>query len=228
MTWKYGLYLLIEWLAAGVDMDSTVVTLVTSVARDNKARFFIVTDEFKALVTEWIDVTIPNYKFIFKQAKEETSVAVAGVHQFVHMVSDKKSYCSPNLLITYFQCPSQIRRQVISMAPELCFLVQTKCQQLIVPLVHTPSPRTSLIPSSTPLYPTRTPPSLKVRKISVPKKSPGLLAWQGMREYIKYLHCLLVSNDSADNTMMVNHVLITQSPGVSKYTLVYFIWCRYT
>ena len=89
VTWKYGLYLLIEWLAAGVDMDSTVVTLVTSVARDNKARFFIVTDEFKALVTEWIDVTIPNYKFIFKQAKEETSVAVAGVHQFVHMVSDK-------------------------------------------------------------------------------------------------------------------------------------------
>jgi len=101
VTWKYAVYPTVEWDAEGGDVDTKVMTSVDSAGWTGRSSplFFPVTDDFKNVVTGWIDGTIPNYGVIVKRNNEDP--ADNRLRIFFHEVSGNKSYRSPKLLITY-------------------------------------------------------------------------------------------------------------------------------
>jgi len=101
VTWKYAMYPDTEWDTEGGDVNANVMTSVESAGWNGRAGplFFPMTDEFKNVVTGWIDGTIPNYGILVKRDTEDP--ADSRLRIFFHEVSGNKSYRSPKLLITY-------------------------------------------------------------------------------------------------------------------------------
>ena len=101
VTWKWSVYPGTQWKTEGGDFNSKVMTSVESEGWDGRAgpMFFPMTDEFKAVVTGWIDGSIPNYGVLVKRNTEDPSDNRLRI--MFHEQSGNKEYRSPKLLITY-------------------------------------------------------------------------------------------------------------------------------
>jgi len=101
VTWKYAVYPDVVWDTEGGDVNTEVMTSVESAGWSGRSSplFFPVTDNFKNVVTGWIDGSIPNYGVIVKRSTEDPTDNRLRI--FFHEVSGNKSYRSPKLLITY-------------------------------------------------------------------------------------------------------------------------------
>lgn len=101
VTWKYSIYPTDLWTTEGGAVDSQVITSVVSEGYDGRASplFFTSTDEFKAVVTGWIDGSIPNYGVLVKRDTEDPNDNRLRI--LFHEKSGNKDYRSPKLLITY-------------------------------------------------------------------------------------------------------------------------------
>lgn len=101
VTWKYSVYPNKEWDTEGGDVDTDIMTSIESAGWKGRASplFFPSTDNFKNVVTGWIDGSIPNYGVLVKRDDEDPSNP--NLRIFFHEVSGNKEYRSPKLLITY-------------------------------------------------------------------------------------------------------------------------------
>jgi len=100
-TWKYSVYPDTEWSTEGGDVNSDIMTSVESAGWEGRGGplFFPMTENFKNVVTGWIDGSIPNYGVLVKRDTEDPSDNRLRV--FFHEVSGNKQHRSPKLLITY-------------------------------------------------------------------------------------------------------------------------------
>lgn len=101
VTWKYSVYPTDEWTTEGGDVNNEVMTTVVSEGYSGRASplFFPMTDEFKRVVTGWIDGSIPNNGVMVKRDNEDPSDNTLRI--MFHEESGNKDYRSPKLLITY-------------------------------------------------------------------------------------------------------------------------------
>jgi hypothetical protein len=101
VTWKYAIYPTSEWTTVGGDVNAGILTSVVSEGYEGRASplFFPPTDEFKRVVTGWIDGSIPNYGVLVKRDTEDPSDSALRI--MFHEQSGNKDYRSPKLLITY-------------------------------------------------------------------------------------------------------------------------------
>jgi len=99
VTWKWAMYPDTPWTTEGGDVNTNVISSVESTSENSLTVFFPMTDEFKTVVTGWIDGTIPNYGVLVKRDTEDPSDNRLRI--FFHEVSGNKPRRSPKLLITY-------------------------------------------------------------------------------------------------------------------------------
>jgi len=99
VTWTSSSYGNETWQNAGGDFNSVVMTNATSAYPHSNPLFFDATDEFKAVLNGWIDLTIPNYGILMKHATEDPTEN--GYRAFCHESSGNPRIRSPKLLITY-------------------------------------------------------------------------------------------------------------------------------
>lgn len=95
------MYPTVEWATPGGDAASPAMTSAESSGWEGSSSpvFFPMTDGFKAVVTGWINGTIPNYGVLVKRDTEDPSDPRLRI--FFHEVSGNKPHRSPKLLIVY-------------------------------------------------------------------------------------------------------------------------------
>lgn len=101
VTWNFAVYPDIAWSTEGGGVQAEVLTSVESKGWEGRGGplFFPMTDAFKAVVTGWIDGSVPNYGVLVKRDTEDP--ADGRMRVMFHEQSGNKSYRSPKLLVTY-------------------------------------------------------------------------------------------------------------------------------